>query len=72
MRTIALALFAAAANADAAADALAQAACDGYLWGLGQAGWTCTEDADNAGDWTCANTDATLASSTVDSTSTAW
>ena len=72
MRTIALALFAAAANADAAAELLNQALCDGYLWGLGLEGWTCTEDADSAGDWTCANTDASLASTTVDSTSAAW
>lgn len=70
MRTIAaLALVAAAANAD---DVLNQALCSGYLWGLSLDGWTCTEDADNAGDWTCANTDSSLASSTVDSTSAAW
>ena len=70
MRTIAaLALVAAAANAD---DVLNQALCSGYLWGLSLDGWTCTEDADNAGDWTCSNTDSSLASSTVDSTSAAW
>ena len=70
MRTIAaLALVAAAANAD---DVLNQALCSGYLWGLSLDGWTCTEDADTAKAWTCANTDSSLASSTVDSTSGAW
>ena len=70
MRTIAaLALVAAAANAD---DVLNQALCSGYLWGLSLDGWTCTEDADTAKAWTCENTDSSLASTTVDSTSAAW
>ena len=73
MRTIALALFAAAANADAAADALTHDLCDGYLWGLEVADWTCEADADVATTWTCENgTDAALLSTTVDSTSAAW
>ena len=72
MRTVALALFAAAANADAAAEAAKQAACNGYLWGLEQLGWTCTADADVATTYTCANTDTALDGTTVDSSSVAW
>lgn len=72
MRTIALALFAAAANADAAADALQEAVCDGYLWGLELLGWTCTADASVATTWTCENTDTTMDGASVDSTSNVW
>ena len=72
MRTIALALFAAAANADAAADAIQAATCDGWLWGLEILGWTCTADATVATTWTCVNTDTALDGTTVDSSSSAW
>ena len=72
MRTIALALFAAAAKADATADAVIQTACNGYLWKLEQDGWTCTVDDDDATAYTCANTDTSLDGTEVDSSSLPW
>ena len=72
MRTVALAAIAAAANATT--DAEQQTACNAYLWGLEQAGWTCTADADDAKVFACTNTDTALnaTSNTVDSTSASW
>ena len=72
MRTVALAAIAAAANA--ITDAEQQTACNAYLWGLEQAGWTCTADAADAKKFGCTNTDTSLnaTSGTVDSTSDAW
>merc|ERR1712038_1418779 len=72
MRTVALAVFAAAANATT--DAEQQTACNAYLWGLEQAGWTCTADATDAKKFGCTNTDTALnaTSNTVDSTSASW
>merc|ERR1711994_502439 len=69
MRTVALAVFAAATT-----DAEQQTACNAYLWGLEQAGWTCTADATDAKVFACTNTDTALntTSNTVDSTSASW
>ena len=77
MRTIALALAAAAVQAVTPEEekAAAQTACNGYYWGLQQAGWTCAEETDNDGVWKCTNSKAgseNLPSSGVDSTSNDW
>ena len=56
MRTIALALFAAAAKAFDQ-DALNQQWCDGYLWGLGLEGWTCSQHDTVLTRWNCSNFD---------------
>ena len=72
MRTVALAAIAAAANATT--DAEQQTACNAYLWGLEQAGWTCVAATATPKVFTCTNTDTALnaTSGTVDSTSAAW
>ena len=75
MRTALLALFAAAANADAASDALNQTECDGYLWGLMLLGWECQPETDNNLNWSCTMTGDNpdnLVSADVDSTSAVW
>ena len=75
MRTAVLALFAAAVSADAAADAVSQAECDGYLWGLMTKGWSCQAETDNNLNWSCTMTGDNpdnLVSTDVDSTSVAW
>ena len=75
MKTAALALFAAAVNADTASDAINQAECDGYLWGLMLLGWSCQAETDNNLNWSCTMTEANpnnLVSTDVDSTSVAW
>ena len=75
MRTAVLALFAAAASADAASDALHQVECDGYLWGLMLLGWECQPETDNNLNWSCTMTGDNpdnLVSADVDSTSAVW
>ena len=72
MRThITLAAFVAAVSADAADDAMAQAMCDSFLWGLEQMGWTCWPDMTPL-DYYCENIDSSLMSEYVDSSSSAW
>ena len=72
MRTAALAIFAATANA--VTEAEQQIACNAYLWGIQQKGWTCKVDASDAKKFTCTNPDTALNAKAgeVDSTSGAW
>merc|ERR1711934_89653 len=72
MRTAALAIFAATANA--LTEAEQQIECNGYLWGIQQKGWTCAVDAADAKKFTCTNPDTALNATAdkVDSTSAAW
>ena len=76
MRTAVLALFAAAASADAASDALHQVECDGYLWGLMLLDWVCEPEAENNMNWSCIMMDDNepdeLVSCSVDSSSAPW
>ena len=77
MRTIALALAAAGVQALTAEEekAAAQTSCNAYYWTIQQAGWTCSEDPQNDGDWVCSNDkegSTQLPSTDVDSTSSGW